>query len=151
MRVHEIIITMKIIAKNRRATYDIAVEDRLIAGVVLTGAETKSIRLGQVQLKGSYVTVKGGELWWINGQVSPYKYSAAEHEPKRTRKLLVSKKELSKISEFKTSGRTLVPLALGLQRNRIKIEVGIGMPKKTHDKRHDLRAREANKSIVQKF
>ena len=140
---------MKIIAKNRRARFDYDITETLIAGIALTGAEVKSIKTGHVSLKGTFVTLNQGELWLLNAHVSPYKYAQnTDYQPTRSRKLLVSKKELSRLAGLKQSGMSLIPLALGLQRGLIKVEVGVGRGRKRYDKREVAKKRQADREIA---
>lgn len=134
---------MKIVAKNRRATYDYQIQDTLVAGLVLAGAEVKSVKLGHASLKGSFVTLRGGEAWLNNAQITPYAYAGGQNrpEPTRVRKLLLHKKELAILAGHKQNGLSIVPLALGVQRNLIKLEIGVGRGKKAYDKRETIKRR----------
>lgn len=128
----------KVVAENRRARYDYAIEDDLECGVVLMGSEVKSLREGQANIAESYASVEEGELWLINSYVAPYEQAKTwGHEERRKRKLLVSKKELARLwSDTQRKGMTLVPLVLYFNhRGRAKLKIGIAKGKKTHDKR----------------
>ena len=126
------------IALNRQATHDYFIEERFEAGLVLQGWEVKSLRAGRAQLKESYVVLKGGEAWLLGAHVSPLT-SASTHveaDPTRTRKLLLQRRELSKlIGQVERKGYTLVPLALYWKKGRAKLEIGLARGKKLHDKR----------------
>src|SRR4051812_24369924 len=113
------------IAVNRRAFYDYAIEDRVEAGLVLTGTEIKSIREGRVNLRDSYVRPIRGEMWLWNAHIAPYAMGNREnHEPTRSRKLLLHRRQIGELaSKVQSKGYTLVPLRMYLKRGRAKIEV----------------------------
>jgi SsrA-binding protein len=128
----------KLIADNRRARFDYHIEDDLEAGIVLMGSEVKSLRQGGSNIADSYASVEGGELWLINGYIAPY--AAAKtwgHEERRRRKLLVSRKELSRLwSATQREGMTVVPLRMYFNaRGMVKLKLGIAKGKKLTDKR----------------
>ena len=130
----------KVIAENRRARYDYAIEDDLECGIVLQGSEVKSLRVGGSNIAESYATVDEGELWLVNGYIAPYKQAKTwGHEERRRRKLLVSKKELSKLwNATQRQGMTLVPLVMYFNHKGIvKLKIGIAKGKKNQDKRAD--------------
>lgn len=133
---------MKIVAKNRRATYDYQIEDKLVAGLVLSGAEVKSIKLGHVSLKGSYVAIRNQEAYLTGAQVTPYNYAGGTgHAADRDRKLLLHREQIDELIEHKKGGRTIVPLALGVERGLIKLEIALGKGKKNYDKRETMKRR----------
>lgn len=128
----------KLIAENRRARFDYAIEDDLEAGIILMGSEVKSLRQGGSNLGESYASVEGGELWLINGYIAPYLQARTwGHEERRRRKLLVSRKELSRLwSATAREGMTLVPLKMYFNdRGMVKVRIGIARGKKLADKR----------------
>ena len=128
----------KVVAENRRARFDYAIEDDLECGIMLEGSEVKSLREGGANVAESYAEVKDGELWLVNSYVAPYAQAKTfGHEEKRRRKLLVSKKELSRLwNATAREGYTIVPLVLYFNHKGIaKLKVGIGKGKKTSDKR----------------
>ena len=128
----------KVIAENRRARYDYAIEDDIECGIILQGSEVKSMREGQTNIAESYASLEDGELWLINSYVAPYKQAKTwGHEERRKRKLLVSKKELSKLWQATArKGMTLVPLVMYFNhKGFVKIKIGIAKGKKNHDKR----------------
>ena len=127
----------KNIVTNRAAFYEYHVVDKYEAGVALTGTEVKSVRAGQVQLKESYVAVRGGEAWLLNMHVSPYSHgNRLNHEPLRERKLLLHRREIDKLEEAATTkGMTLVVTRVYLKRGRVKFEIGVARGKKLYDKR----------------
>lgn len=128
----------KVVAENRRARFDYAIEDDLECGIILEGSEVKSLRQGGANIAESYATVDNGELWLINAYVAPYEQAKTfQHEERRRRKLLVSRKELARLwNETQRKGMTLVPLVLYFNhRGMAKLKIGIAKGKKTHDKR----------------
>jgi SsrA-binding protein len=143
----------KPIAKNRRSKYDYEISDTFIAGIVLSGPEAKSIRAGNVSLKGSFASFKSGELWVNNMHISQYPYAvySSSYEPTQARKLLLSKSELAKIAAAKQNGKHLAVLSIGTGGRFIKLEIGTGNSKKKFDKRNQIKARtqqrEAEKSM----
>ena len=128
----------KVVAENRRARYDYAIEDDIECGIMLEGSEVKSLRQGGANIAESYAEVKEGELWLVNGSIAPYAQAKTfGHEERRRRKLLVSRRELSKLwNASAREGYTIVPLVMYFNhRGMVKIKVGIGKGKKNHDKR----------------
>ena len=127
----------KVLAANRAAFHEYHISDRYEAGIALTGTEVKSVMGGRVQLKESYVAVRDGEAWLFNAHISPYSHGNREnHEPLRTRKLLLHKREISRLDDAAArDGMTLVATRAYLKNGRIKIEVGVARGKKLFDKR----------------
>jgi len=128
----------KVIAENRRARYDYAIEDDLECGLMLLGSEVKSLRGGKANIAESYAAVEDGELWLVNSYIPPYAQAKTfGHLERRKRKLLVSKKELAKLwADTQRKGMTLVPLVLYFNhRGRAKLKIGIAKGKKNVDKR----------------
>ncbi|MEM8849701.1 MAG: SsrA-binding protein SmpB [Pseudomonadota bacterium] len=135
----------KVIAENRRARYDYAIEDDLECGIMLEGSEVKSLREGGANIAESYATVDESELWLVNGYIAPYAQAKTfGHEERRRRKLLVSKRELSKLwNASAREGYTLVPLVLYFNhRGMVKLKIGIAKGKKTSDKRETMAKRD---------
>ncbi len=131
---------MKVIATNRRAKHDYELKERFEAGLVLSGAEVKSIKAGHIDLKGSYISFKGTEAYLVKAHVSPYKQAMGldSYDPEAERKLLLHKSEIDKILEAaKSQHLSVVPTAIGLTRGRIKIEIALARGKKLYDKRED--------------
>ena len=127
-----------LVAENRRARRDYAVEDTLEAGLVLVGSEVKSLRNGKANIAESYVGVDNGELWLINADIAMYAgANRFNHEPRRKRKLLVSKRELNKLTAaVERAGRTIVPLKLYFnEKGRAKLLIGLATGRKAPDKR----------------
>jgi SsrA-binding protein len=138
----------KVIAENRRARFDYAIEDDLEVGIMLLGSEVKSLREGQANIAESYATIDEGELWLVNSYVAPYVQAKTfPHEEKRRRKLLASKKELSRLwNATQRQGMTLVPLVLYFNHKGIaKLKIGIAKGKKTADKRETSATRDWNR------
>jgi SsrA-binding protein len=139
----------KTLVSNRRARREYFIEETCEAGLVLKGSEIKSIRAGRANLQDSYVTIRDGEAWLINSHVSPYKQASIEnHEPKRDRKLLLNRREISRLlGKVQAKGYTIVPLRLYLKNNRAKVEIALARGKKLYDKRADLAKRQAQRDI----
>jgi SsrA-binding protein len=127
----------KVLAANRSVFHEYHISDKYEAGIALTGTEVKSVMGGRVQLKESYVAVRDGEVWLFNAHISPYSHGNREnHEPLRTRKLLLHKREIGRLDEAAAKqGMTLVATRAYLKNGRIKIEVGVARGKKLYDKR----------------
>ena len=138
----------KAIAENRKARYNFAIEDTFEAGLVLHGTEVKSLRNGKANIAESYASYEGGEMWLINSHIPEYlQANRFNHEPKRRRKLLVSQREISRLSQsVAREGMTLVPLKLYFNdRGRAKLLVGVAKGKKNHDKRQSEKLRDWNR------
>jgi SsrA-binding protein len=127
----------KALASNRAAFHNYHISDKYEAGIALTGTEVKSVMGGRIQLKESYVAVRDGEAWLFNAHISPYSHGNREnHEPLRTRKLLLHRREIGRLEEASVKqGMTLVPTRVYLKNGRIKLEVGVARGKKMYDKR----------------
>lgn len=138
---------MKILARNKKANFDYQITDRMVAGIALAGPEVKSAKLAQVSLKGSFITIQSGEAFLVNAHFTPYKMSAANPEPTRPRKLLLHRREIDQLTTAKQSGLAAVPLALGVQRGLVKVEIGIGRGKKRYDKRETIKKRAQQREI----
>ena len=138
----------KVIAENRRARFDYAIEDDVECGIILEGSEVKSLRLHGANIAESYAAVEDGELWLINSYIAPYEQAKTfGHEEKRRRKLLVSRRELSRLwQETARKGMTLVPLVMYFNhRGLAKLKIGVAKGKKTHDKRETQAKRDWNR------
>ncbi|MCT4575197.1 MAG: SsrA-binding protein SmpB [Alphaproteobacteria bacterium] len=138
------------ISKNKKAYFDFFITDTIEAGIVLTGSEVKSLRLGGASIAESYADIiESGELFLVNSYIKEYEQSGKhlQHEPKRIRKLLLHKKELRKFSgEISKKGITIVPLHMYFNENgKVKIELGIAKGKKKHDKRESIKERDWNR------
>jgi SsrA-binding protein len=141
----------KEIAVNRQAFHNYEILERLEAGIVLTGTEIKSARDGRVNLKDAYGLVKSGEVWLLNCHISPYSHgNYANHDPLRTRKLLLNRSEIRKlIGRTTEKGLTLVPLRLYLKGGRLKCELALARGRKLHDKREVSRMKTIDKEARQ--
>jgi SsrA-binding protein len=136
-------VTQQKMISNRRARHDYTLDDSLLMGIILTGAETKALRHGHGQLRGAYVTVKDNELWLINATISGMPGIAiSEADQTRTRKLLAKRKEIDKFITLKQQGQTIVPLEILTKGRFIKVRVAAGRGKKQYDKRQTLKARD---------
>ncbi|MDB5164185.1 MAG: SsrA-binding protein [Candidatus Saccharibacteria bacterium] len=133
---------------NRRARHDYALDDSLLVGLMLSGPETKALRLGHGQLQGAYVTVKDGELWLINAAIiGGPGLPISETEQTRSRKLLAKKKEINQFIAAKQQGQTIVPLEILTRGRYIKLRVAVGRGKKLYDKRQTLKKRDEQRRI----
>jgi SsrA-binding protein len=140
----------KLIAQNRKARHDYAIEDVYEAGMVLVGTEVKSLRKGQASLVDSFATVRDGEVWLENLHIPEYTEGTwTNHEPRRRRKLLLHRAEIAKlIGKTKESGLTLVPLQLYFKDGKVKVEIALARGKRAYDKRQTLAARDAAREIA---
>jgi SsrA-binding protein len=141
----------KSVALNRRARHEYEILETFEAGLVLTGSEVKSLRDGRANITDAFGVVNGGELWLLNAHIAPYeKGGYVNHEATRTRKLLLHKREITKlIGALERKGLSLIPMELYFAPNGIaKIRMGLGRGKKAHDKREDLKAKEAARDIA---
>src|SRR3954470_4030641 len=141
------------IAKNRRARHDYSILDTYEAGLVLTGSEVKSLRDGKANLSDAYGIVRNGEIFLLNLHISAYeRASYNNHEPTRTRKLLLHKREIRRlIGAVERQGLTLVPLELYFKRGIAKVALALGKGKQAHDKREDAKAKDADREIARVF
>ena len=139
----------KIIAKNPNAYHNYNIEDIIEAGIVLTGTEIKSIRLGKVNLKDSFANFKNGECFIFGMHISPYEFGNINNKnPIRDRKLLLNKREINKlIGKTKQDGYTLVPISLYFKGSLVKVELGIGKGKKLYDKRQSIAKKDAERRM----
>ena len=144
---------IKTVAQNKKATHDFFVEETFEAGMVLTGTEIKSIRMGRANLRDSYARVERGEVYLFNLHISPYEAgNRFNHDPLRTRKLLLRRSEIRKlIGLTKEQGYTLVPLRMYLRGGFCKIELAIAKGKKNYDKRQSEANRDATREIQRAF
>ncbi len=141
----------KVVAQNRKARHDYFVLDAFECGIVLTGTEIKSVRAGNLNLKDSYASLEGGELWLVGMHISPYeKGTYYNHEPERTRKLLLHRHELLRLrSKIREKGLTLVPLSIYIKDGRrAKVELALARGKTAHDKRDAIADRDAKRDIA---
>ncbi len=128
--------------KNKRARFDYELDDSLLVGIVLTGKETKSLRLGHGQLQGAYVTIKDDELYLVNASIHGTNGIPIDDiDVTRTRKLLAKRTEIDRINQAKKQGRTIVPLDILTRGRHIKLRIALGKGKKNYDKRQTLKKR----------
>ena len=139
----------KIIASNRRARHDYTIESTVEAGLVLTGTEVKSLRAGRATLTEGYGQIIDNEAWLYGVHIPEYTQGTwTNHEPRRTRKLLLHRKEIDKLaSSVQERGLTLIPLSLYFSGGKVKIELGLGRGKRAYDKRQDLARRDAAREV----
>ncbi len=139
-----------IVANNRKARHLYHILDVLEAGLVLTGTEVKSLRAGKINVGDAYAVVEGQEVWLLNLHISPYEQgNRFNHEPLRKRKLLLTRKEITRlVGKTKEKGLTLVPLRVFFRKGWAKVEIGLGKGKKSHDKREDIAKRDADRDMA---
>jgi SsrA-binding protein len=145
-----LIFSMKIVTQNRKAYHDYFIEETVEAGIVLVGTEVKSLRDGKANLKDSYATVKDTAIFLLNCHISPYSHgNILNHEPTRTRKLLLHKKEITRLHE-KTAqkGYSLIPLKMYFKGAHVKVEIGLAKGKKKYDKRETIKKKEADREMA---
>jgi SsrA-binding protein len=137
------------LADNRRAQYDYAIEERLEAGVSLTGTEIKSLRAGHVNLRDGYAKVEDGEAWLRGVHISPWTHSGHDnHEPLRPRRLLLHKNEIAFLARGTSEkGYTIVPLRMYTKNGRAKVELGLARGKRRYEKREVIKEREAQREM----
>lgn len=142
-------MSIKVVARNRKARHEYHLLDKYEAGLVLKGSEIKSIRAGQVNIKQAYVRVDGEEAWLIDAHIAPYDQASYQnHEPTRPRKLLLHKKEIYRLyDEVRRKGTTIIPTQMYLSKGRAKVEIAVARGKKLHDKRSSLAKRDAQRQI----
>ena len=140
---------IKPVAQNRKAYHEYFVEETYECGISLCGTEVKSIRDGRINLKESFCMIRNGEIYAEGMHISPYEQgNIFNHDPLRTRKLLLHKKEIRKIEmQLKTKGYTLVPLKMYFKHGKVKVEIGVATGKKLYDKREDMAAKAAKRDL----
>ena len=140
---------IKIIATNKKAFHDYFILETFEAGIVLKGTEVKSVKQGRINLKDSYAKIKNGEIFLFNTHISPYKHgNVFNHDPRRTRKLLLNRKEIDRIiGKVNEKGLTLVPLKVYLKKGLVKVELGLCKGKKLYDKREEIKRRDMEREI----
>lgn len=140
----------KIVSDNRQARYLYEILETYQAGIELKGTEVKSIRQGKANLRDGYALIRNGEAWLINVHISPWGTASDyfNHDPRRTRKLLLHKEEIRKlIGKVEEKGLTLVPLKMYLKNGWVKLDIGLAKGKKLHDKREDMKRREDKRDM----
>lgn len=145
--------SIKLIANNKKASYDYFIEDTYEAGMVLHGTEVKSVRMGQCSIKESYITIDKGEVYIRGMHISPYeKGNIFNRDPLRTRKLLLNKYEIRKlIGASSESGYTLIPLQVYLKGNYVKMKIGVCKGKKLYDKRQTIAKKDQRRELEKDF
>ncbi|HTZ18037.1 MAG TPA: SsrA-binding protein SmpB [Dissulfurispiraceae bacterium] len=140
---------MQIVCQNRKAYHDYSIEETIEAGMSLLGTEVKSLREGRANLKDSYVLIKDLQAVLLNCHISPYSHgNIMNHDPLRTRKLLMHKKEIMRLQgKMAQKGYTLIPLKIYFKDGRAKIEVGLAKGKREYEKRESIKEREAHREI----
>jgi SsrA-binding protein len=140
---------VKVISQNRKAYHDYHIEETVESGIALLGTEVKSLREGRANLKDSYVILKSGEAFLLNCHISPYSHgNIMNHEPIRTRKLLMHRKEIDRLrGKVEGKGFTLIPLKLYFKDSFVKVEIGLARGKKLFEKRDTIKEREAKREI----
>jgi SsrA-binding protein len=138
----------KLITENRKARFNYQIEETLEAGICLKGSEVKSCRDAKVNLTDGYAAFKNSELFLQNVHINEYAFSNRfNHEPRALRKLLLHKKELQKLESSFQSGKSIIPLKMYFKNGRVKVLLGLGKGKKLHDKRQDLKKKQADREI----
>ena len=141
----------KVVTDNRQARFRYEILETYEAGIELKGTEVKSIREGRANLRDGYALIRNGEAWLLNVHISPYESSSLyfNHEPRRTRKLLLHKREIRKlIGKVEQEGLALVPLKMYLKRGLVKVTIALGKGKKLHDKRETIKRRQDNREMA---
>src|SRR4030043_746553 len=140
---------MKVVSQNRKAYHDYHIDEAVESGIALLGTEVKSLREGKANLKDSYVIIKGGEVFLLNCHISPYTHgNIMNHDPLRTRKLLLHKKEIIRVQEKAAQkGYSLIPLKIYFKGSYAKVEIGLAKGKKQYEKRESIKEREADREI----
>jgi SsrA-binding protein len=145
-------LAIEIVTQNRKAFHDYFIEETFEAGIMLTGTEVKSLRAGKANLKDSYARIKNEEVFLLNTHISPYSQADGfkQHEPERTRKLLLHKKEIMKlVGKTKEKGYTLVPTKIYFKDGKAKVEIGLAKGKTSYDKRDSIKTRDVKREIAQ--
>jgi SsrA-binding protein len=140
----------KLIASNRRAFHDYAIQDTFEAGLALTGTEVKSLRENGCSLGDAFARLRGREAWLVNMHIPPYGRGTffSQHEPRRDRKLLLHRREIDRLAgKLQEKGLTLLPLRLYFRRNHVKVELGLARGKKLYDKREAIKEREIRREL----
>lgn len=144
---------IKVVATNRKARHEYFLLDTYEAGLVLKGSEIKSIRAGQISLAQAYVSVDNNEAWLVNSHIAPYnEASRNNHDPVRTRKLLLHRSEIRKLSDkVRQKGATVIPLRIYLKDGKAKIEIALAKGKKHYDKRAEIAKRDAKREMDRRY
>ncbi|PIC73320.1 SsrA-binding protein SmpB [Sporosarcina sp. P17b] len=145
--------TGKVLAVNKKANFDYAIEETIEAGIVLKGTEIKSIRKGKVQLRDAFILIRNNEAWLSNMHISPYEQgNIHNHDPVRVRKLLLHKKQIASLAgTMKEQGYSIIPLKMYIKNGFAKLLIGVGKGKKLYDKRQDLKEKEHKRDMQRVF
>ncbi|PIC67288.1 SsrA-binding protein [Sporosarcina sp. P18a] len=145
--------TGKVLAVNKKANFDYAIEETIEAGIVLKGTEIKSIRKGKVQLRDAFILIRNNEAWLSNMHISPYEQgNIHNHDPVRVRKLLLHKKQIASLAgTMKEQGYSIIPLKMYIKNGFAKVLIGVGKGKKLYDKRQDLKEKEHKRDMQRAF
>lgn len=145
--------TGKVLAVNKKANFDYAIEETIEAGIVLKGTEIKSIRKGKVQLRDAFILIRNNEAWISNMHISPYEQgNIHNHDPVRVRKLLLHKKQIASLAgTMKEQGYSIIPLKMYIKNGFAKVLIGVGKGKKLYDKRQDLKEKEHKRDMQRVF
>jgi SsrA-binding protein len=140
---------VKIICQNRKAYFDYFIDDVIEAGIVLTGPEVKSIRMGKANINDGFARIQKGEVYLHNAHISPYPFTPQDsYDPTRTRKLLLHRREIKRlIGKTEEKGYTLIPLKLYFRDQHVKVELGLAKGKKKYDKRETMRRRDEEREM----
>ncbi|MGA1846517.1 SsrA-binding protein SmpB [Deferribacter abyssi] len=140
---------MKVLTTNKKAFHDYEIIEKYEAGIVLKGTEVKSAKNGRINLRDSFIRIKDGEAFLLNCHISPYEQgNIMNHDPKRTRKLLLHKREIERLAgKVQEKGLTLVPLKVYLKNNLVKIEIALAKGKKLYDKRETIKKKDLEREI----
>lgn len=143
----------KLICNNKKAYHNYFIEEKFEAGMVLTGTEIKSLRLGNANMNDSFAIVRNGEAFLNNLHITPYEFGNREnHDPDRVRKLLLHKKEIAKLfGKIREQGYSVVPLRLYFKKGLAKVEIGLAKGKKLYDKREDMKQKDHKRDMAQAF
>ncbi|KUK31447.1 MAG: SsrA-binding protein [Thermoanaerobacterales bacterium 50_218] len=144
---------IRVVAENRKARHDYFIDETYEAGIALVGTEVKSLRLGKVSLRDSYAVIQNGEVFLHNMHISPYeKGNRFNHDPKRSRKLLLHKQEIKRLlGKTQQRGYTLIPLRVYFKRGKAKVELALARGKKLHDKREEIARRDAQRELAREW
>jgi len=144
---------VKLIARNKAASHNYELLEKFEAGLVLTGSEVKSLRMGKANLKNAFGQVKNGEVWLKDCHIAEYPFATnANHHPERERKLLLHKREIKRlIGQLREKGLSLIPLRLYFRDGRAKVELALAKGKKAYDKRQDIKRRESERDIARQW
>lgn len=146
-------MSMKVICKNKRASFDFFIDETYEAGIVLTGTEVKALREGRVNLKDSYARIKDEEIYLIGAHISPYAHgNRFNHDPNRPRKLLLHKREIRRLyGKSREKGFSLIPTRMYFKDGKVKVEIGLGKGKRAYDKREVLRQRTMEREVERNY